>query len=597
MGKYRLSYVFLCLVQFCFSAVQIHEANEDTEINKCITTIIQQNEILNTTADVTLINVNQSLSKELYSLLEHPVRFISRSFYWPNDTLFNYIYVIQCKDYFMFAQGLDLVRRDPFWNPRAKFLIVVEYIEDFLQEISDFLVYNHIYDVALVAYDENQSVVVYTFGLEHDECDRPVFKILQVLSRCSEIHNVDKIYAGARKISLPGCHVKFVSHNYWPFVSFNGEQTIEQYVLELIYQYENISVELINFGNVESFGSRLDNFTYTGMLHEIETYKVEGAMGGYVLTLNRMLNLDFINPFLVDQQKVVIARANLLSKWYGVLKQLGVLTVWSIFATFGLACATVIFMKMFQKRVRDTSRDFLIVWGYFLGNISQKQKSKSGIPYRLVLLSILIYVFVLTCAIQASLLSATTQPIRDDQPNLMEEVFSNYQLIVSPTQYGYLMSSTGLNVTNALTTCKLTLECMMTVMNNPDKRLFTVASDIYHRSYVWRFSDENGELKIHKIKESFVTLLQTMYIRRGSSLAKPFNRLLLRAMSGGLIDKFVDLLHFSARLKYKFHRKKNGPQTLKGLRVVFMVLISGYSISFISFILEYLQHRFHNMAF
>ncbi|XP_063628161.1 uncharacterized protein LOC134799651 [Cydia splendana] len=491
----------------------------------------------------------------------------------------------------MFAQGLDLVKRDPFWNPRAKFIIVVEYIEDFLQEVSDFLMYNHIYDVALIAYDENQSVVVYTFGLEHDECDRPVFKILQVLSRCSEIHNVDKIYVGARKTSLRGCHVKFVSHNFWPFVSFSGEPTIEQYLLELIYQYENISVELINYGNVENFGSRLDNFTYTGMLHEIETYKVEGAVGGYVLTLNRMLNLDFINPFMVDQQKVVIARANFLSKWYGVLKQLGVLTVWSIFATFGLACATVIFMKIFQKRVRDTSRDFLIVWGYFLGNISQNLKSKSGVPYRLVLLSMLIYVFILTCAIQASLLSVTTQPIRDDQPNLVEEVFSNYKLIVSPSQLAYLKSITAVNITNALTTCKLTLECMTKVMSNPDKRLFTVASDIYHRSYVWRFADENGDLKITKIKESLVAVLQTMYIRRGSSLAEPFNRLLLRAMSGGLIDKFVELLHYRARLKYKFQRKKKGPQTLKGLRVVFTILICGYSISFISFILEYLQYR------
>ncbi|XP_063387679.1 uncharacterized protein LOC134673611 [Cydia fagiglandana] len=393
MGKYRLSCVFLCLVQNCFSVVQIHEANEDTEIHKCITTIIQQIEILNTT-DVTLVNVNQSLTKELHSLSEHPARFISRSFYWPNDTLFNYIYVIQCKDYFMFAQGLDLVKRDPFWNPRAKFIIVVEYIEDFLQEVSDFLVYNHIYDVALIAYDENESFVVYTFGLEHDECDRPVFKILQVLSRCSEIHNVDKIYVGARKTRLRGCRVKFVSHNFWPFVSFNGEPTIEQYILELIYQYENISVELINYGNVENFGLRLDNFTFTGMLHEIETYKVEGAMGGYVLTLNRMLNLDFINPFMVDQQKVVIARAHLLNKWYGVLKQLGVLTVCSIFATFGLVSATVIYMKIFQNRVRDMSRDCLIVWGYFLGNISQNVKSKSGVTYRLVLLSVLMYIRV-----------------------------------------------------------------------------------------------------------------------------------------------------------------------------------------------------------
>ncbi|XP_061718175.1 uncharacterized protein LOC133525803 [Cydia pomonella] len=593
MEKHHLHYVILFLIKFCHGSEPIYEENDVIELHKCVAMIIWRIKLGNIT-DVTLINADAQLAELLHSM-PRPPRFVSRSFYWPHNIECNDVYVIRCEDYFAFAQGLDLVRRDPFWNPRAKFIITIEYMEDYLQVISEFLLDNHIYNVALVAYSQDQNMLVYTFENQYDECDRPIIKLLKPRFRCSDIHNIDidKIFTYEKKTILRGCRVKFVSHDYWPFVSFFENYAIENYLLKLIRDYEGITVELVDFGKSEYFGGRLDNYTYTGMLHEIETYHVEGAVGGYSLNNNRMSNLDFIEPYMVNHYEIVIARAKLLWKWPAVLKQFGIGALLAIFGIFCIVCLTVTLMGIFNKQARDTSRDILIVWGYFFSNISQTQKAKSGVVYRMVLLSILVYVFVISYATQASLLSATTHPIREDQPNSAEEVISNYQVTVSPGLYAYLLRSPVINLNNVNTTCKRTVDCMMQVMVNYDQHLFTIVSDIYHKSYIWKFADENGESKIHTIREPIGTLLQTMYLRRGSSLTAPFNKLLRKVRSAGLLDRFTSRLHFSERLKYKFHaRRGRQPHSLGELKGVFMILIYGYCISGISFILEYIYYLF-----
>ncbi|XP_063629306.1 uncharacterized protein LOC134800720 [Cydia splendana] len=590
MEKYHLCYIFILLVTFCDGTKQIYKQNDNTELHKCVTMILGRIELGNVT-DVTVINVDVELVKALHSLLPRPVRVVSRTFYWPNGAVFNDVYVIQFEDIFIFEQGMDSVRRDPFWNPRAKFIIIIDNLEYYLQEVSGFLIHNHIYNVALVAYSDDRNVSIYSFGHQRDECDRPTIKGLELLTPCLKIHNIDidRILTSDRKPELRGCRVQFVSHNYWPFVSFEGKSAIENYLLALFSQYEGITVELVNFGIIETPGERLSNFTYTGMLHEIETYHVEGAIGGYSLTFDRMSNLDFIDPYMVNRYKIVILRAELLSMWSAVLKQFGVQAAWTIFAIFCVLCVIVTFMGIYKKQVRDTSRDILIVWGYFLNNISQ-EKVKSRVAYRMLLLNILLYVFINSCAIQASLLSFTTHPIRGYQPNTVEEVISNCQFIISPTMDTHLQTNPVIDLSNVNTTCcNTTLDCLMKVMTNVDQSLFTITSDIYHESNIWKFADAYGDLKIHTLREPLGMLLKTMYLRRGSPLTAPFNKLLLRIRSAGLIDRFVSRLHYTERVKYKFnargHRK---PQTLHGLRGVFMVFIYGCCISVITFVIEYL---------
>ncbi|XP_063365204.1 uncharacterized protein LOC134653740 [Cydia amplana] len=593
MEKIHLHYVFLVLVKCCYGSGHIYVENDVIELHKCVTTLIRRIELGNVT-DVTLINVDAQLAEALHAV-PRPARFVSRTFYWPNNTVVNDVYVIRCKDYFAFAQGMDLVRRDTFWNPRAKFIITVDYIKDYLQNISDFLLHNYIYNVALIAHSEGRNILVYSFGKQYDECDRPVIKLLKPWSCCS-----GEIFTHEKKTTIRGCRVQFVSHDFWPFVSLFEKDAIENYLLRLIRNYGGITVELVDFGKDENFGGRLDNFTYTGMLHEIEAYHVEGAVGGYALTHNQKSNLDFIEPYMVNHYEIVIARAELLHKWHGILKQFGIGALWANFFIFCIICVTVMLMGIFKRQVRDTSRDILIVWGYFLGNISQKQKAKSGLPYRMVLLNILMYVFMISYVIQASLLSATTHPIRGDQPNDAEEVVSNYQAVVSPALHDHLLRNPVINIQNLNTACNRTVDCMMQVMVNSHQRFYTLASDIYHKSYVWKFADKNGESKIHTLREPIGTLLQTMYLRRGSSLAAPFNKLLGRVRSAGLIEWFTSRLHFSEGLKYKFHaRDIRKPQSMKGLNGVFMILIYGYCISGISFMLEYLRYIFivHQTAF
>ncbi|XP_063387793.1 uncharacterized protein LOC134673725 [Cydia fagiglandana] len=583
MGKYHRCCIFLLLVTFC-DGTKLYEQNDNTELHKCITMILRRIELGNA-SDITVINLDVELVQALHSLLPRPVRFVSRTFYWPNGTVFNDVYIIQCEDISVFTQGMDSVRRDPFWNPRAKFIIIIHNLEDYLQEVSEFLIHNHIYNVALIGYSGDQNVTIYSFGHQRDECDRPITPCLKIQNK-----DIDRILTSDRKPDLRGCRVKFVTHNYWPFVSFEGKPAIDNYLLTLFRQYEGITVELENFGIIVTLGERLSNFTYTGMLHEIETYQVEGAIGGYSLTFGRMSNLDFIDPYMVNRFNIVIRRSELLSMWSAVLKQFGVQTAWTIFAIFCVLCVIVTFIGIFKKQVRDTSRDILIVWGYFLNNIRQ-EKIKSRVAYRMLVLNILLYVFIISCAIQASLLGFTTHPIRGYQPNTVEEVMSNYEFIMSPAMYTHLQRNPVIDLSNVNSTCcNTTLNCLMKVMTNADQNLFTITSNIYHASNIWKFADAYGDLKIHTLREPLGTILQTMYLRRGSPLTARFNRLLLRIRSAGLIDRFVSRLHYAERVKYKFnargHRK---PQTLHGLRGVFMVFIYGCCISVITFVIEYLS--------
>ncbi|KAL0871500.1 hypothetical protein ABMA27_005218 [Loxostege sticticalis] len=84
----------------------------------------------------------------------------------------------------------------------------------------------------------------------------------------------------------------------------------EYEILKIWRHIDNVTVDIVAYDGAENwkkfYGELLENKTYTGMLSWIAENRVEGAVGGYGLRIDRCNGLDYAYPHLVDQLRMII---------------------------------------------------------------------------------------------------------------------------------------------------------------------------------------------------------------------------------------------------------------------------------------------------
>ncbi|GBP43201.1 hypothetical protein EVAR_26879_1 [Eumeta japonica] len=539
-------------------------SDERNNVNECAEKVMMTIDLPNIRYSVvTLVNTNdETISSEVLRHIRSKRSVITRKFYWPNAHINNYIYVIGCSHVKELSEGLEYLSHDYYWNPNAKFIVIVqEYvIKNVRNFFSLFLIYK-IYDVVVIGKLENSEVSgIYTYlPFKNNSSCNPTSDDVKLLSNCTDI---DLEWALREKIdmSIEGCTFKFITHHYAPFInskgSKNGGEGIDQFLLKILSQIEKFQYELIDYGTVEKFGKVLDNYSYTGMLKYIERDFVDGAVGGYILQWNRATGLDFLYPYLTDHIVVVLPRARLMDKWQAIGMQfkysnmLLILTAYVVFslASFGFA--------VFTKNSKSIIRDFVIVFGYFCNNISTLYLNGTT-KSRIVFWNMIIFVMFISCAVQTSLLSSCTRPMRAYQIDSLEEVVDDdFELILSPGTAHYIQSidqmRNSIEINNIIDEppCKTTLECLMKVKTND--RYYTISSELYHDNTIWKLADEYGNILVHEIESPLSYCWQTIYFRKGFPLLDKLNDHINRIVASGILRKHIYDLEDGERWKHHF---------------------------------------------
>ncbi|KAF9404626.1 hypothetical protein HW555_014245, partial [Spodoptera exigua] len=138
------------------------------------------------------------------------------------------------------------------------------------------------------------------------------------------------------------------------------------------------------------------------------------------------------------------------------------------------------------------------------------------------------------------------------------------------------------------TDCGTRLECLFTVRDSPTKTLYTIMSFLHYWFYLPQLTDGHCNVATYALREPYLTVFSTIYLRRGSVLMRPMNMFIMRAGATGIMEKHFADICYRDRLKCRVNRRESpyNPLSTTDFFYVFMLLIFGYCLSTLVFIFE-----------
>lgn len=551
---------------------------EDPGSSVCVRKILSRIAELKTfITDVSLINNEDDVVKQLQGIPR--LRFNTRTQSWPNNTISNTIYVMNFKDYNDMKQGFAVTMNDYYWTPISNFLIILEHLEDNLNIITKFLLFNNLYNVTILS-KEAHDYTIYTFQSPIHPCNHN--SNLVRITPCSMYNGGSYIFPKIGNRDLRNCRFKLAAHNFYPMVNLdnNKSEGLEQRIVQFFSERHNIVIDLVEYYKIDNMGRIVGNYTYVDMLQMVRSNKVEGVFGGFFLDTGVVGKYFFAYPLLVDHMVLIMPRAIFFDLWQAVF-HMAFYTIMFVFSLIILFSVLAYLLALFPSREPDVVRDFIIVFGYFLNKITVREMKK-GVAETLIICSLLFSVFIIPFTMQAFLSSVKTHPIRGFEVKLLEDITEQYQLIVPQAWTKDLLIESSQDCVNRL-------DCLNKVMNSKDRMYYTIISELIFDTYQWMLKDKRCIPEVYKLRSPLYSLLRTVYFRSGSVLAKPFDKFMLKYVSGGLLQKHTKDLAFAERLKCTYRAKPlHEALSLNNMRQSFIVLICGYCLSAICFVCEVL---------
>lgn len=548
---------------------------KDKILSNCVTEVIQDWGSKKIQIDVNLMKVDDDIKiSEMYKI--PGLRFITGDYIWSIDYS-NIIIIIEAKNHGDIIEKVSKVATDELWNPQRRFLIILQNIEDrdMLYFTKVFLHYN-MFDIILICYQHGDYSIYKFHRPSNSICSRPDNLVL--LSTCSRYLTTKNFSVQETSKNLRDCRFKFITRITWPYTHSdpNMKLGIDQRILKLYEKYEGTQIKQHPTSAITDKYGRVKLNHVKGILKRVEDNEFDGAVGGLILLLNRTKGLSFTYPVIINSKVIILAHAADLGPWTGVLKQLlfGSLVIGFVFA---ILCVTVNVITVFPSMERDVTRNILLVLGYIL-NKTNVVNIHQRLPHRVVFLCLLWLALLLTNIIQGYLYGSITHPIRGYEPKDLNEIIGYTPMIFS--EFPNKGDFNGID-------CETSLNCLLEVKNNPTKLLYTIVSHVYYTAFASTLQDDQCNLNVYNLKESYGTELQTIYLPSGSILRDRFSNFALRLASAGFIVKYYDDIQHFEKMQCKFHDSElHKSLLLRDVYVYFLILIFGYTMSLLTFIGE-----------
>ncbi|KAH9639267.1 hypothetical protein HF086_014131 [Spodoptera exigua] len=485
----------------------------------------------------------------------------------------NSAYSVMCKDYQELADGLYKVSSDRFWNPSARFIIIVMNMEEnSLQNFTNILHRYNIFKVSVISRNGNEYAIYKYNVTKPGTCLTD--GLLTFWSWCTDYCS-GKLLPPLNPGSIRGCRYKFYAHNVWPFTNFDTKvKGTEQYLLTLFDKHYGTKIEIVEYNKVDKYGNPVSNVSEI-ILKKVAHNKIEGALGGYSVQ-SAWGGVSYGYPYKIDHVFYVLAHSTFIDPWLAMFRQ----CLWIYFGAavvFVCFCILARFLAMFRTP-EDVSRNALIVFGYMLNKYVLK-RTPSGWTTALVFTVLMFTSFIIPYTIQTKLYSLTTRPVRRFEPKVASDL-KNYQAIL-PVDWVGRYRFAGHRV------CGTRLTCLQALAKRKGTLQYTMASKSYYLIYRWKVTDEHCNFVTYNLKEPYSTVLRTIYLRRGSVLLESFNRLVLNVADTGILKKYDQDMSSRERVRCRSHPDEIFmPVSLEKLHFAFIVLIVGCFLSFILFMCE-----------
>lgn len=561
------------------------------KVGECTVKVLQQlRSNIKPPVAVTLINIDRYVGGELL---------VTKGFSFRSETTFskyiynafNGIYLIKTENFTNFKKKLTSARKSPYWNPRANFIVLAINLPS-IEDMSILLHSRNIFNVTVIAKSKlDKEFAIFGFKPMLDTCNKPEEKRLNLISKCSN-YNGQNTFLYTIKDRLKNCNFKMVAHYDYPFMNLKPRGGIEYELLKIWRQIDNVTAELVDYGKTvepsKRYGTILKNGTFTGMLGWIGAGKVEGAIGGYCMSLSRSVGLDYSYPHFIDNFRAAVRCAKPMGFWQLVFARgsIFLLTSLLLYLTF---CVTVIFLPIFGNNT-NKMRNFILVFGYFVNNVTKKVYLPTP-AYKIYFISLLIYSFIISYIFQANLSSAKTHPLFEPEVDSYEDLLKQYKGITPFSNWPEFFTFDGIGL---LDSCNSHEDCLSIILNYRDRPTYALVTNIHFDWYIWKITGKTKP-EIRLIKDRLGSLLRTTYFSRGSPITHAFSEHLGRLVQSGILDKIIEDIDFDVQLKSAYSAESQPSfvaSKIGDFKEPILILFIGYITSFIIFLLELIIKRF-----
>nr|AMM70642.1 ionotropic receptor 60a2e [Heliconius melpomene rosina] len=539
-------------------------------------------------------DVNKLLSnKSCYS-------FLSRSFEIRKWRTWTDVYIFFTKNYHEMYTSFTTLSKDVVWNPRAYFFIIINHLREVeYSEVFNVLMNLNIFNVLLITKSEEGIFSAYIYhALEEGSCGRSLNKI-EKINDCRNIHSIRMNYSYLDH-KFRNCIISVAATEDMPNVIFQSkevnkrprkvEKGIEQYILDNIAEQENFTLQYINADSKHEFGVILSNSTITGLLGYLHNNTASIVIGGLMLIKNRVSLFDYIWGY--DAASFCIFTPALREKnWKKVYQEFGVGTWLLICFSYLFVTVVITMSRRLLMGHEDKGRVILKIWGYLYGQTDMEMiKFKK---MKKIVIFWIWFTFFLTSFYNSALYSLLS---RNVEVNLKIDINSLSTLpwepcISNAMRTFYKFTFNGTLPANTKADCQLTDNALDTVANN--NKYYALEMDYSYHMRQTYYLDENGNPKL-KVWKYASDLMLAMYTTRGFPLQNKFHRYATFHLESGLLQRQRAAIYHQYVTPNNHHKNTFKIFHLSDLRVHYAILIIGYTISFVCFIIEINRNYLRN---
>ncbi|XP_039751304.1 uncharacterized protein LOC120627377 [Pararge aegeria] len=498
-------------------------------------------------------------------------------------------YFISSGSYTDFKKNFPDLVNEIFWNPNARFIIVVSDLTKMnLGKVFDLLLEYHVSNVLVM--DGSEDPVLYTYNpFENYGCGQRYDRIIEY-GKCSK--SQENLYPPKLVTGLRNCTFKAILP-HWPPYSINPAKSdgsklpgIEEALLSEIGKLEHFQINFTYSDDGEEFSMIENGVNAVGPLYFLQKRKADMMLGGMILTHQRAKAFHYICEHLAytDEIAYQVKTATAVASWKNTYLEFDG-TVWTVFI-FAFLVYFLIFIIL--VRPRDKGRIMLKMVGYLFlaGNII-----RGNFFTRYLFIHWVLFAYIINVYYVSNLVSLTTNPLSNYQVSEEEDLAKfNMQPCVSPVIKGYL-SSVKINDSiwkHQRDGCDNLLESINTVRQSDD--LYTVVIRSLYKYNKFNFCDEWGDHEIYTFHKPLTKTIYAIYLYKGFPMLEQLNMQTLRMRENGLIERFLYLLYHERRDKYHFKTKKERYH----VNVPWYILLFGYILSAVVFIMELIIKKFKN---
>ncbi|XP_075992883.1 uncharacterized protein LOC142987830 [Anticarsia gemmatalis] len=495
----------------------------------------------------------------------------------------------------LWAGMLDLTR-DVFWNPRAKFIVQINYLEDKegIEELFKIMLKYKIYDVILLHSSEDDATIYTYHPFENNNCGKHFDKVVN-LGTCENAENITNFFPNNIPDDLRNCTIKVVAVDDVPnFISKSSNYTVygkfvpglEQYVLDTIASREGffIDYEIFEEDEIDN-GIVLPNQTTTGLLNYIDRDKADVAAGGYVLMKNRVELFDYLYGFNYASYNLYtpVVRSH---AWRRVYREFG-LSTWLL---IGAALVVVIIVSLILRNyLKDRTCSILNIWGYFFGNANAGLSR--NINFRMIIFCWSWFTFFISNFYNTALVSLISVHVHESPHSISAENFKSLPFKPCISENARMFFQFAYNQKfpegEPIHNCTYTDGALQYVATT--KKYYAIEMEYSYSLKEYEYMNDEGKHMLESWIFSSTNVI-VIYLVRGFPFRDKFQKYATRMYEAGLIKTHLKTIHLRSYSVIKRHPKTFKTTSILDLSMHFCILISGQILSFICFLLEIWYH-------